>query len=425
MMVFRIKALVWTSEVLLLSAVLSFPVFATNSDKRIINGVASTVAEFPWIANIFVYSNLETGEGGSCGGSLIHPSWILTAGHCFLNADGNAVDLNSATNTYVTLNSTMIEPVDAAGLIVKAEKVVVHPSYNPSSSSNSNDNDIALLKLSEPVNGVKTLALIEASQSDLDAGQIATIMGWGTTALDANGASINASNSLLKVEQKIVSNSECLSVYSDGISDNMLCAGGLTATDTRDSCQGDSGGPLVINSNEKFVQIGITSFGGVNAACGEPGVPGVYTKVSRYKSFIQSQVADASFVSLAAAEGNTSASGSTAPSDLSGTLDSAANTCAGAQLDAELNVAIPCLVVNGTAYQSSLLYRGDLVWIWSGELAPVSCGINYSVCSSADKDLNLSLRQLDINQTKYKAELFFMDKFAGYYYWGYHSHSLE
>lgn len=93
------------------------------------------------------------------------------------------------------------------------------------------------------------------------------------------------------------------------IPDMMLCAGSFV--DGRDTCsvptvfssiknghlkiytlnlQGDSGGPIQIRSfdyTDMYTQIGITSFG---RFCGDKNSPGVYTKVSKYISWIESIV---------------------------------------------------------------------------------------------------------------------------------------
>lgn len=51
--------------------------------------------------------------------------------------------------------------------------------------------------------------------------------------------------------------------------------------------QGDSGGPLTSQQAGVWVQEGVVSFGN---ECALPGFPGVYTRVSRYQSWINSQI---------------------------------------------------------------------------------------------------------------------------------------
>lgn len=51
--------------------------------------------------------------------------------------------------------------------------------------------------------------------------------------------------------------------------------------------QGDSGGPLILKKNGRWMQIGIVSFGN---KCGEPGYPGVYTRVTQYLDWINSNM---------------------------------------------------------------------------------------------------------------------------------------
>ena len=62
-----------------------------------------------------------------------------------------------------------------------------------------------------------------------------------------------------------------------------LCAG--TASGGKDACDGDAGGTLVFkSSNGRFTSGGISSWG---IGCGEPNRSGVYTKISKFRSWIQ------------------------------------------------------------------------------------------------------------------------------------------
>ncbi|XP_026471653.1 coagulation factor XI-like [Ctenocephalides felis] len=53
--------------------------------------------------------------------------------------------------------------------------------------------------------------------------------------------------------------------------------------------EGDSGGPLQVLVNGRYVLIGIVSFG---IGCGRPGMPGVYTDVSKYLGWISTKIND-------------------------------------------------------------------------------------------------------------------------------------
>uniref|UniRef100_A0A8C2H582 trypsin n=1 Tax=Cyprinus carpio TaxID=7962 RepID=A0A8C2H582_CYPCA len=81
---------------------------------------------------------------------------------------------------------------------------------------------------------------------------------------------------------------QCKKRYGERFtSHDMLCAGSMTS-DLRkhaDSCQGDSGGPLVCQGEAgRWVLTGVISWG---HGCGDPSYPGVYSRVSRYLSWIE------------------------------------------------------------------------------------------------------------------------------------------
>ena len=86
----------------------------------------------------------------------------------------------------------------------------------------------------------------------------------------------------------IWSNDECSQQMSyTSITSNQFCAGYYEGG--IDACQGDSGGPLIINFGGRWVQMGVISYG---VECAKAYKPGVYTKVSRYRSWIEKKIQD-------------------------------------------------------------------------------------------------------------------------------------
>lgn len=70
------------------------------------------------------------------------------------------------------------------------------------------------------------------------------------------------------------------------VRDNHLCAGGENG---KDSCRGDSGGPLMAERDARMYLAGVVSFG---YECGLSGWPGVYTRVNKFRDWIEGNLVD-------------------------------------------------------------------------------------------------------------------------------------
>ena len=57
----------------------------SNAYTRIIGGRQALQGVYPWQAALVTSKNRFV----FCGGSLIYPSWVLTAAHCVVDATGN------------------------------------------------------------------------------------------------------------------------------------------------------------------------------------------------------------------------------------------------------------------------------------------------------------------------------------------------
>ena len=288
--------------------------------QEIVNGVSASTLTYPWIA----FLADEDGEQ-YCGASLISPTWILTAAHCFLNEAGNEVDIVTGARSSVILGSDTVSPLAENAINGQIGQIIIHPNYQPDkeTSPNENDFDIALVEITAAVSQ-QPINLLTASAPALQAGTEVRILGWGTTAVNQDNESVNPSNSLLSASQFIVSDETCSAAYGSSFTANMICAN--SAGDDTDTCQGDSGGPLAIASGESFVQVGIVSFGGTETGptCGDPDAPGVYASVAALAEFIQQNTTEVVFTTIELGTGTGTGTGSGNDSGSGGTGASAA-----------------------------------------------------------------------------------------------------
>ncbi|TKS74967.1 Chymotrypsin-like elastase family member 3B [Collichthys lucidus] len=213
------------------------------SVSRVVNGVDARPYSWPWQISLQYLSGSTYRH--TCGGTLLTPEWVMTAGHC----------------------------------IGSVERIVVHPHWDDNCLSCGND--IAMIKLASPVDlndKVQPSCLPESGQI-VPNNDPCYITGWGRLYSGGPIASKLQQALLPVVGHSICSRSDW---WGSTVKTTMVCAGG----DIRSGCHGDSGGPLNCRGGDGrwYVQ-GVTSFVS-SRGCNTPLKPTVFTRTSSFTKWI-------------------------------------------------------------------------------------------------------------------------------------------
>ncbi|XP_076268370.1 chymotrypsinogen A-like [Rhynchophorus ferrugineus] len=239
----------------------------------------STPSSLPWQA----YISSDT-YGYAGGGVLLDQYHVLTAAHKVSNLTDKPapVNIRVSLGLYSTTSTQNVQTI-------RVGQVWQHGGYN----SRFLTNDVALLRLSTPVNfnaNVRPICLPQAGANYVPTSSNCLVSGWGQTSFTLDDA---PTQTLKQAYVPIVTNDECTRSYTQllGATNTAsylqfpgeLCAGGQASID---ACTQDGGSPLICpGTTNAFALVGLVLWG---KDCGVAGRYGVYLNVPQYLSWIQS-----------------------------------------------------------------------------------------------------------------------------------------
>ena len=183
-----------------------------GNTTRIVGGFEAVPGSWPWQAYLVWKGSFV------CGGTLIHPEWILSAAHCFFGSE-------NPHDWQIVLGEHDDSVEEGWEQVMNVEKVIVNPNYDDYFT----DYDFTLVKLSKPVELNDHVAPACFPEKDVDLEttfppeQVCIVSGWGS--IDPDG---EVWGPVLKQDYaQLFSNHECGEAIGEPswITDRIICAG--------------------------------------------------------------------------------------------------------------------------------------------------------------------------------------------------------
>ncbi|XP_063001463.1 proproteinase E-like [Elgaria multicarinata webbii] len=266
----------WTILVTLLLAAEAYGCGRPYSSPmaRVVNGTDAVPYSWPWQISLQYQSGSEFRH--TCGGTLIAPSWVMTAAHCISTGRQYQVVLGEYDRGK--------EEGPEQRILVNEGDIFVHAGWNGNCVACGDD--IALIKLSHSaeLNDKVQLGCVPPSGEILPNDSPCYISGWGRLYTGGPLPDKLQQALLPTVDYEHCSRPDW---WGSTVKTTMVCAGG----DVRAGCNGDSGGPLNCQASDgRWYVHGVTSF--VSAwGCDTLKKPTVFTRVSAFNSWIEETMA--------------------------------------------------------------------------------------------------------------------------------------
>jgi secreted trypsin-like serine protease len=256
-MVRNVVSVLVVGAVAIVLAVSQLPAGAGRPVREVVGGDEAPQGRFPWMVRLSM----------GCGGALVAPRVVLTAGHCVSG---------SGPDSGIEVTAGVVDLKSPAAIRLRSVGVIRAAGFR----GETRGDDWAVIQLDRKLD-LPTVDLGHGGAGDRGT---FTIMGWGQTSEN----SLRQQRRLRYAAVSTVADGTCAAAYRqagvDLVADESICA----QRSGVDTCQGDSGGPMVRRDGAgRWVQVGIVSWG---LGCARDGYPGVYTQVSAFRQEIKAAV---------------------------------------------------------------------------------------------------------------------------------------
>lgn len=238
----------------------------------VVNGTEAP--DLPWAVSLLQGVDGTQVDRFTCGGVLVGPNWVLTAGHCVDDVDPASVRIG--------VGPRLGEQVEYA-----VRDIIPHWAYEGALDSGP---DLALIWLENPGNDPLVSLPLVRDPAGPTPGTPVTIVGWGATSFPGGAlSSVLLTAEMTLGDRDLINDRLAARGDRDRVPPDIVAL--VPTPDLASPCNGDSGGAYLVRDPRtgKWRLLAVTNRG-IGGPCGSADVVALGARVSRYLEWIDHHV---------------------------------------------------------------------------------------------------------------------------------------